>query len=175
MNATTATGGKHYALCKWQPLKQILLTQWEVKSEPKIYLLFRMIKAILVFNNHGKPRVNKFYQYYVSFDKFSCSRCNLDIDGTNYVLRFVNLERNRFLTHMYVDTFLHFHILRVFYHDMYFIMLFLKTLYYNRLTTIFLKAFSDLFLLIYLRVGLGLCSIMSSWPQVLYSDEWRTK
>jgi len=23
-----------------------------------------MIKAILVFNNHGKPRVNKFYQYY---------------------------------------------------------------------------------------------------------------
>ena len=25
-----------------------------------------MIKAILVFNNHGKPRVNKFYQYYVS-------------------------------------------------------------------------------------------------------------
>ena len=25
-----------------------------------------MIKAILVFNNHGKPRVMKFYQYYVS-------------------------------------------------------------------------------------------------------------
>ena len=25
-----------------------------------------MIKAILIFNNHGKPRLNKFYQYYVS-------------------------------------------------------------------------------------------------------------
>lgn len=25
-----------------------------------------MIKAILVFNNHGKPRLMKFYQYYVS-------------------------------------------------------------------------------------------------------------
>ena len=25
-----------------------------------------MIKAILVFNNHGKPRLSKFYQYYVS-------------------------------------------------------------------------------------------------------------
>ena len=24
-----------------------------------------MIKAILIFNNHGKPRLNKFYQYYV--------------------------------------------------------------------------------------------------------------
>ena len=23
-----------------------------------------MIKAILIFNNHGKPRLNKFYQYY---------------------------------------------------------------------------------------------------------------
>jgi hypothetical protein len=27
---------------------------------------YRMIKAILIFNNHGKPRLNKFYQYYVS-------------------------------------------------------------------------------------------------------------
>lgn len=25
-----------------------------------------MIKAILVFNNHGKPRMSKFYQYFVS-------------------------------------------------------------------------------------------------------------
>ena len=25
-----------------------------------------MIKAILVFNNHGKPRLLKFYQHYVS-------------------------------------------------------------------------------------------------------------
>lgn len=25
-----------------------------------------MIKAILVFNNHGKPRLTKFYYYYVS-------------------------------------------------------------------------------------------------------------
>lgn len=25
-----------------------------------------MIKAILVFNNHGKPRLSKFYQFYVS-------------------------------------------------------------------------------------------------------------
>lgn len=24
-----------------------------------------MIKAILVFNNHGKPRLSKFYQYFV--------------------------------------------------------------------------------------------------------------
>lgn len=26
-----------------------------------------MIKAILVFNNHGKPRLSKFYQYFVSW------------------------------------------------------------------------------------------------------------
>ena len=26
----------------------------------------KMIKAILVFNNHGKPRMTKFYEYYVS-------------------------------------------------------------------------------------------------------------
>lgn len=25
-----------------------------------------MIKAILVFNNHGRPRLSKFYQYFVS-------------------------------------------------------------------------------------------------------------
>ena len=25
-----------------------------------------MIKAILIFNNHGKPRLSKFYQPYVS-------------------------------------------------------------------------------------------------------------
>lgn len=25
-----------------------------------------MIKAILVFNNHGKPRLSKFYEFYVS-------------------------------------------------------------------------------------------------------------
>lgn len=24
----------------------------------------KMIKAILIFNNHGKPRLNKFYHYY---------------------------------------------------------------------------------------------------------------
>lgn len=30
-----------------------------------------MIKAILVFNNHGKPRLSKFYQYFVSKTFFS--------------------------------------------------------------------------------------------------------
>ena len=30
--------------------------------------IVRMIKAILVFNNHGKPRLTKFYQYYVRQD-----------------------------------------------------------------------------------------------------------
>lgn len=25
-----------------------------------------MIKAILIFNNHGKPRLIRFYQYFVS-------------------------------------------------------------------------------------------------------------
>ena len=29
-----------------------------------------MIKAILVFNNHGKPRLSKFYQHYVSYNLF---------------------------------------------------------------------------------------------------------
>lgn len=29
-----------------------------------------MIKAILVFNNHGRPRLSKFYQYFVSFMKW---------------------------------------------------------------------------------------------------------
>ena len=38
-----------------------------------------MIKAILVFNNHGKPRLSKFFQFYVSnyfnitFDLKMCS------------------------------------------------------------------------------------------------------
>lgn len=42
-----------------------------------------MIQAILIFNNHGKPRLSKFYDFYVSFeivysfviftDKFSVS------------------------------------------------------------------------------------------------------
>merc|ERR1711934_346009 len=33
---------------------------------PKLlhFTFSNMIKAILIFNNHGKPRVNKFYQYY---------------------------------------------------------------------------------------------------------------
>ena len=30
-----------------------------------------MISAILVFNNHGKPRVNQFYNHYVRFPRFS--------------------------------------------------------------------------------------------------------
>ena len=33
-----------------------------------------MIKAILVFNNHGKPRLTKFYQYYVSRLEFEKMR-----------------------------------------------------------------------------------------------------
>merc|ERR1711956_82080 len=28
------------------------------------FTFLEMIKAILIFNNHGKPRLNKFYQYY---------------------------------------------------------------------------------------------------------------
>ena len=28
-----------------------------------------MIKAILIFNNHGKPRLTKFYEYYVRDNK----------------------------------------------------------------------------------------------------------
>lgn len=31
-----------------------------------------MIKAILVFNNHGKPRLSKFYQYFVSDSVIVC-------------------------------------------------------------------------------------------------------
>lgn len=31
-----------------------------------------MIKAILVFNNHGKPRLSKFYQYFVSDSVIMC-------------------------------------------------------------------------------------------------------
>lgn len=33
--------------------------------------IWKMIKAILVFNNHGKPRLSKFYQYFVSLHCFS--------------------------------------------------------------------------------------------------------
>ena len=33
--------------------------------------VYKMIKAILVFNNHGKPRLSKFYQYYVSRSKLT--------------------------------------------------------------------------------------------------------
>lgn len=28
-----------------------------------------MIKAILIFNNHGKPRLIRFYQYFVSTEQ----------------------------------------------------------------------------------------------------------
>jgi hypothetical protein len=37
-----------------------------------------MIKAILVFNNHGKPRMSKFYQYFVSTER-GCSSVAFDI------------------------------------------------------------------------------------------------
>merc|ERR1712043_131566 len=33
-------------------------------KEKNIHEIIIMIKAILIFNNHGKPRLNKFYQYY---------------------------------------------------------------------------------------------------------------
>ncbi|KAH9640618.1 hypothetical protein HF086_000562 [Spodoptera exigua] len=41
-----------------------------------------MIKAILVFNNHGKPRLSKFYQYFVfveTLDKCFENVCELDL------------------------------------------------------------------------------------------------
>lgn len=41
-----------------------------------------MIKAILVFNNHGKPRLSKFYQYFVSFE--------LPINGNNVIVSYLN-------------------------------------------------------------------------------------
>jgi len=31
-----------------------------------------MISAVLIFNNHGKPRVNQFYQHYVSSHESKC-------------------------------------------------------------------------------------------------------
>ena len=31
----------------------------------------KMIKAILVFNNHGKPRMSRFYQFYVRLFQYS--------------------------------------------------------------------------------------------------------
>lgn len=36
-----------------------------------------MIKAILVFNNHGKPRLSKFYQYFVSDSVIMCC-CHIE-------------------------------------------------------------------------------------------------
>ena len=33
-------------------------------SERTFIFIFRMIKAILIFNNQGKPRLTKFYQHY---------------------------------------------------------------------------------------------------------------
>ena len=30
-----------------------------------------MISAILIFNNHGKPRLSKFYEFYVSLKDFN--------------------------------------------------------------------------------------------------------
>lgn len=36
----------------------------------------KMIKAILVFNNHGRPRLSKFYQYFVSESNFDDVRKN---------------------------------------------------------------------------------------------------
>ncbi|XP_042524411.1 AP-3 complex subunit sigma-1-like isoform X4 [Dipodomys spectabilis] len=42
-----------------------------------------MIKAILIFNNHGKPRLSKFYQPYSVFvetlDKYFKNVCELDL------------------------------------------------------------------------------------------------
>lgn len=36
-----------------------------------------MIQAILIFNNHGKPRLTKFYDFYVSIEYDSISMPNI--------------------------------------------------------------------------------------------------
>ncbi len=70
---------------------------------------FRMIKAILIFNNHGKPRLNKFYQYYVSI-RTSCVvryrvvfRCS-SVVHANYLFR-AWLESNLYMfTYLLIGT-----------------------------------------------------------------------
>lgn len=42
-----------------------------------------MIKAILVFNNHGKPRLSKFYQYFV---------CNKNLTSSTLLNDFFKAE-----------------------------------------------------------------------------------
>lgn len=49
-----------------------------------------MIKAILVFNNHGKPRLSKFYQYFVSVMTDSTCHCYLLLASVKNVLLFQN-------------------------------------------------------------------------------------
>ncbi|KAM9311267.1 AP-3 complex subunit sigma-2 isoform 6-T6 [Gastrophryne carolinensis] len=53
----------------------------------------KMIKAILVFNNHGKPRFIRFYQHFVfveTLDKCFENVCELDlifnVDKVHYIL-----------------------------------------------------------------------------------------
>lgn len=42
--------------------REVTLIQFSAKKTENN----RMIKAILIFNNHGKPRLIRFYQYFVS-------------------------------------------------------------------------------------------------------------
>lgn len=39
---------------------------YQYSHQRTIFRIIIMIKAILVFNNYGKPRLSKFYQYFVS-------------------------------------------------------------------------------------------------------------
>ena len=45
-----------------------------------------MIKGILVFNNHGKPRLTKFYTYYVSIFRMTLKwkGCKILQPGTDF-------------------------------------------------------------------------------------------
>ena len=63
-------------MAAFDELTFIVLISWQLSQKsqqgknllPKLlhFTFSEMIKAILIFNNHGKPRLNKFYQYYVS-------------------------------------------------------------------------------------------------------------
>lgn len=66
-----------------------------------------MINAILVFNNHGKPRLSKFYQYYVSNRKEIRKRKKINYcilraltDKNNCVLQTTE-EQQQFITEIY--------------------------------------------------------------------------
>ena len=76
---------------KWRrntALIRLFYFEWNLKERVLKYdcsiFLFRMIKAILIFNNQGKPRMTKFYQRYSESEQQAMIEVRFGIDFCNW-------------------------------------------------------------------------------------------